>query len=86
MKIRNKEHQTLGLKELQQLSEDFPNDQKLGQYIRKLSSATVNNPKGTSVYEPQIRTKDKDSDSKEEDKIDRYPPLLTPHWRTFTSF
>ena len=61
MKIRNKEHQSLGIKQLKELSHDFPNDQKLGEYIRKLSSATDNNPEGTSVYEPQIRTKDKDN-------------------------
>ena len=63
MKIRNKEHQSLGIKQLKELSHDFPNDQKLGEYIRKLSSATDNNPEGTSVYEPQIRTKDKDTES-----------------------
>ena len=61
MKVRNKEHQFLGREQLQDLCDDFPNDQKLGEYIRKLSSATTNNPKGTSVYEPQIRTKDKDN-------------------------
>ena len=53
MKIRNKEHQSLGIKQLKELSHDFPNDQQLGEYIRKLSSATINNPQGTSVYEPK---------------------------------
>ena len=53
MKIRNKEHQSLGIKQLRELSHDFPNDQQLGEYIRKLSSATTNNPQGTSVYEPK---------------------------------
>ena len=46
MRIRNKEHQSLGKKELQQLCQDFPNDQQLGEEVRKIASATTNNPKG----------------------------------------
>ena len=47
MRIRNKEHQSLGYKELQQLCQDFPNDQQLGEEVRKMAHATVNNPKGS---------------------------------------
>jgi len=36
MKIRNKEYQSLGLKELKKLSYDFPNDAALGNEIRKI--------------------------------------------------
>jgi hypothetical protein len=36
MKVRDKEHQSLGLKELKELSFDFPNDSKLGKEIRKI--------------------------------------------------
>ena len=39
MRIRNKEHQSLGKKELQQLCQDFPNDQQLGEEIRKIAHA-----------------------------------------------
>ena len=46
MRIRNKEHQSLGPKELEQLCQDFPNDTQLGKEIRKIADATVNNPKG----------------------------------------
>ena len=52
MKIRNKEHQFIGLKELKSLIDDYPNDAQLGAYIRKLywqsRRATDNNPQGTS--------------------------------------
>ena len=45
MKVRNKEHQSLGVKELKQLCKDFPNDQQLGEEIRKIMQrSTVNNP------------------------------------------
>jgi|TARA_B110001454_G_C12538515_1_gene358339 hypothetical protein len=51
MRVRNKEHQSLSIIELQQLCDDFPNDQQLGEEIRSLTNnsprATVNNPKGT---------------------------------------
>jgi ABC-type ATPase involved in cell division len=54
MKIRNKEHQSLGIKQLKELSHDFPNDQQLGEEIRRIiARATINNPQGTSVYEPK---------------------------------
>jgi hypothetical protein len=35
MKVRNKEHQSLGYKELKQLCDDFPNDQELGKEVRR---------------------------------------------------
>ena len=49
MRIRNKEHQMLGKKELQQLCSDFPNDQQLGEEVRKIAHATVNNSKSQRV-------------------------------------
>ena len=48
MRIRNKEHQSVSVKELQQLCDDFPNDQQLGEEVRRITSdhrATVNNSK-----------------------------------------
>lgn len=56
MRVRNKEHQSLGLKELEELCKDFPNDQQLGEEVRRIKNdsqlrheqkvfgATVNNP------------------------------------------
>ena len=41
MKVRNKEHQTLGIKELKQLTTDFPNDAELGKAIRKIVNDTA---------------------------------------------
>ena len=41
MKVRNKEHQSLGVKELKQLCKDFPNDQQLGEEIRKIYRAAA---------------------------------------------
>ena len=47
MRVRDKEHQSLGVKELKQLCKDYPNDQQLGKEIRKITRrALVNNPKG----------------------------------------
>ena len=47
MRVRNKEHQSLGLEQLKELSYDFPNDAQLGEEIRKIiRRATTNNPKG----------------------------------------
>ena len=46
MRVRNKEHQMLSKKQLQELCYDFPNDQQLGEEIRRIASATTNNPKG----------------------------------------
>lgn len=40
MKVRNKEHQSLGPKEIEQLVKDFPNDQMLGEEIRKIWKET----------------------------------------------
>jgi hypothetical protein len=36
MKVKDKEHQFLGLKELNQLVMEYPNDAALGKYIRKM--------------------------------------------------
>ena len=75
MKVNNKEHQTLGMKELKYLVDKYPNDSQLGAEIRKLywktRHATDNNPKGTSDYEPE-----------NEDETKRFPGNHTPHWRT----
>ena len=38
MRVRNKEHQSLGLKELQELCDDFPNDQQLGEEVRRIKN------------------------------------------------
>ena len=48
MKIRNKEHQSLGLEQLQELCDEFPNDQMLGEELRRITdaAASVNNPEG----------------------------------------
>ena len=36
MRVRDKEHQSLGMKELKQLAFDFPNDAALGEEIRRI--------------------------------------------------
>ena len=36
MRVRDKEHQSLGIKELKQLVYDFPNDADLGEEIRRI--------------------------------------------------
>ena len=36
MKVRDKEHQSLGIKELEQLAFDNPNDSELGKKIRQI--------------------------------------------------
>tara|TARA_B100000700_G_scaffold305769_1_gene380170 strand:- start:722 stop:904 length:183 start_codon:yes stop_codon:yes gene_type:complete len=36
MRIKDKEHQFLGLKELNQLVMEYPNDAALGRYIREI--------------------------------------------------
>ena len=51
MKVRNKEHQTLGVKELVQLCNDFPNDQQLGEEIRKITRRQQSIAR--SAYEPR---------------------------------
>ena len=75
MKVNNKEHQTLGMKELKYLVDEHPNDASLGAEIRKLywktRHATDNNPKGTSDYEPE-----------NEEETQRFSGNHTPHWRT----
>ena len=66
MRIRNKEHQTLGLKELQQLCDEFPNDLMLGEELRRITkaAASVNNPKGrratSLIYEDNPSEIDKE--------------------------
>ena len=51
MRVRNKEHQSLSLEQLKELSYDFPNDAQLGEEIRKIiRRATTNNPKGCLLY------------------------------------
>ena len=47
MKIRNKEHQSLGLEQLQELCDEFPNDQMLGEELRRITDAAA------SVYNPE---------------------------------
>ena len=37
IQIRDKEHQSLGIKELLQLCKDFPNDKELGKHLRRLT-------------------------------------------------
>ncbi len=51
MKVRNKEHQSLGVKELQQLCDDFPNDKQLGKEIRKIVRRVQSITR--SAYEPR---------------------------------
>jgi hypothetical protein len=47
MRVRNKEHQSLSIEQLEELAHDFPNDQQLGEEIRRIiKRATDNNPKG----------------------------------------
>ena len=46
MRVRNKEHQSLSKEQLKELCYDFPNDQQLGEEIRRMASATTNNPQG----------------------------------------
>ena len=64
MRIRNKEHQSLGPKELEQLCQDYPNDRQLGREVRKIAAATVNNPKGrratSLIYEDNPSEIDKE--------------------------
>ena len=80
MKVRNKEHQSLSIEQLKELSHDFPNDQQLGEEIRRIiAGATTNNPQGTTGYEPK-RTADKDN----EYETKRFDNQISPHWRTFT--
>ena len=59
MRIRNKEHQSLGLEQLKELSYDFPNDAQLGEERRRIiRRATTNNPKGeraTSHYPHELK-------------------------------
>ena len=40
MKVRNKEYQSLGLRELEKLTFDYPNDAQLGQRIREIVRET----------------------------------------------
>ena len=56
MKVRNKEHQSLGLEQLQQLCDEFPNDQMLGEELRRITkaAASVNNPEGLRATSPSL--------------------------------
>ena len=55
MRVRNKEHQSLGLEQLKELSYDFPNDAQLGEEIRKIiRRATTNNPKGERATSQEL--------------------------------
>ena len=56
MKIRNKEHQSLGLEQLQELCDEFPNDQMLGEELRRITNAaaSVNNPKGRRATSQEL--------------------------------
>ena len=36
MRVRNKEHQSLGLKELKNLSCDYPDNEQLGKRVREI--------------------------------------------------
>ena len=66
MRVRNKEHQSLGIKELKELCDDFPNDQQLGEEVRRIKNdsqlrheqkvfgATVNNSKSQRVTSKNI--------------------------------
>lgn len=40
IQVRDKEHQSLGIKELLQLCKDFPNDKELGKHLRRLTRET----------------------------------------------
>ena len=74
------------IEDIKKLVEKYPNDQELGSKVREeywsehdkqmrelldLPSATDNNPKGTSDYEPE-----------NEEETKRFPGNHTPHWRT----
>ena len=37
MRVLNQEHQSLALEQLQQLCDEFPNDQMLGEEIRRIT-------------------------------------------------
>jgi hypothetical protein len=45
MRVRDKEHQSLGIKELKQLAFDYPNDSELGNKIRQIISEYSENIK-----------------------------------------
>ena len=56
MRVRNKEHQSLSLEQLKELSYDFPNDSQLGEEIRRIiKRATINNPKGRRATSQELR-------------------------------
>ena len=66
MRVRNKEHQSLSIEQLQELCDDFPNDQQLGEEIRRIKNdsqlrheekvfgATVYNSKSQRVTSQNI--------------------------------
>jgi hypothetical protein len=60
MRVLNQEHQSLALEQLQQLCDEYPNDQMLGEEIRRLTkaAAVVNNPKGPRATSVSDKFKD----------------------------
>ena len=75
MKVRNKEHQSLGLKQLQELCDEFPNDQMLGEELRRITNAaaTTNNPQGTSAYEPKVDRRDREYEEEQHFEAKEFP-------------
>ena len=60
MRVLNQEHQSLALEQLQQLCDEYPNDQMLGEELRRLTNAAavVNNPKGLRATSVSDKFKD----------------------------
>jgi hypothetical protein len=71
MRVLNQEHQSLALEQLQQLCDEYPNDQMLGEEIRRITeynawlkkelrqaAALVNNPKGLRATSVSDKFKD----------------------------
>ena len=75
MRVLNQEHQSLALEQLQQLCDEYPNDQMLGEELRRITQAAalVNNPEGLRA-----------TSEVEENKTQRFDSQVSPHWRTFT--
>ena len=69
MRVRNKEHQSLGIKELKELCHDFPNDQQLGEEVRKIAHATVNNSESQRVTSENWELKKEELEAWEERQV-----------------
>ncbi len=54
MKIKDKEHQFLGFKELEELVLEFPNDASLGKYIRQLYWDALIRKKNTGLLDQRF--------------------------------